>query len=279
MSTIHLWAISDLHLASGPNLRALPDMQARPNDWLIVAGDVGETEKHLEFALKLLTERFAKVFWVPGNHDLWTLPLGSLPGEAKYRRLVKICREFGVVTPEDPYVLWPTPVDGKRLRIVPLFLLYDYSMTPTPMDASEAVQWAADSGVRCADEDLLHFAPHDSRPAWCRARLRTTRERLGTELGDDERSLLISHWPLRSDFFLPSHIERFSIWCGTRQTHDWHLTYRALAVIYGHLHIRRTHWHDGVRFEEVSLGYPAHWNQDKGIDAYLRRILPADESP
>jgi hypothetical protein len=33
------------------------------------------------------------------------------------------------------------------------------------------------------------------------------------------------------------------------------------VVVYGHLHIRRTTQYDGVRFEEVSLGYPREWSK------------------
>ena len=57
----------------------------------------------LEETLVLLLERFAQVAFVPGNHDLWS-PEGNpraLRGEAKYRRLVAICRDCGVLTPED----------------------------------------------------------------------------------------------------------------------------------------------------------------------------------
>ena len=31
----------------------------------------------------------------------------------------------------------------------------------------------------------------------------------------------------------------------------------------------------GVRFEEVSLGYPRDWRQDRGLEWYVRDILPA----
>ena len=43
------------------------------------------------------------------NHDLWTLPTepDHLRGVAKYERLVALCRDHGVLTPEDPYVTWP----------------------------------------------------------------------------------------------------------------------------------------------------------------------------
>ena len=104
-----LLAISDLHLSYPDNRAALEALPAHPDDWLIVAGDVGEREAHLRFALAILTRRFARLIWVPGNHDLWTLPsdVDGPRGDAKYRRLVAICREYGVLTPEDPYVSWP----------------------------------------------------------------------------------------------------------------------------------------------------------------------------
>jgi hypothetical protein len=34
-------------------------------------------------------------------------------------------------------------------------------------------------------------------------------------------------------------------------------------------------WRDDVRYEEVSLGYPRDWDQARGINWYLREILPA----
>jgi hypothetical protein len=46
------------------------------------------------------------------------------------------------------------------------------------------------------------------------------------------------------------------------------------VVVSGHLHVRSTRWIEGVRFEEVSLGYPRHWQPDLGAAAYLRQILP-----
>jgi hypothetical protein len=69
-------------------------------------------------------------------------------------------------------------------------------------------------------------------------------------------------------------LPRFSIWCGTRRTEDWHLRFRVIAAVYGHLHIRNSQHRDGVRFEEVSLGYPRHWRAERGMASYLRQILP-----
>jgi hypothetical protein len=41
----------------------------------------------------------------------------------------------------------------------------------------------------------------------------------------------------------------------------WHTRYDVTAAVYGHLHIPRTTEHDGVRFEEVSVGYPREWQR------------------
>ena len=90
----------------------------------------------------------------------------------------------------------------------------------------------------------------------------------------DRPLVLINHFPLRQDLAVLPRIPRFSIWCGTRRTEDWHLRFRADVVIYGHLHIRATHFRDGVRFEEVSLGYPQNYDPHRGIEPYLRQILP-----
>jgi 3',5'-cyclic AMP phosphodiesterase CpdA len=273
-----LYAISDLHLNYQSNRQALEALPAYPEDWLILAGDVGDREDDLLFALSIVTRRFARVFWVPGNHDLWTLPISTseLRGEAKYNRLVSICRNYGVLTPEDPYVLWPG--EGPRCLIAPLFLLYDYSFRPDDVPADQAIAWAEESGVLCTDEALLHPYPYPSRAAWCAARCAYTEKRLH-EAAATGPLILINHFPLRQDLVRLVKIPRFSIWCGTRYTEDWHTRFPVSAVVYGHLHIRATHFRDGVRFEEVSLGYPRDWHFNRGIQRYLREILPGPSSP
>ena len=276
-----LYAISDLHLASRVNREALRAISAHPDDWLIVAGDVGESEDQLRFALDVLVPRFGRLLWVPGNHELWTSPDGDghLRGEAKYLRLVEICRGRGVLTPEDPWVRWPdTPEDGPGFVLVPLFVPYDYSFRPAGVALEDAVAWAAASGVMCSDEILLKPAPHASIVDWCAERVRISEARLERAAATADRLILINHWPLREDLVELRRIPRFRIWCGTRATEDWHRRFGAAVVVHGHLHIKGTHFRDGVRFEEVSFGYPRDWRRERGIDGYLRQILPLPET-
>lgn len=270
---MRLFAISDLHVSHRLNRDALGALPAFTNDWLIVAGDVSEQPAHLVDTLARLTDRFARVIWTPGNHDLWSRsgdPRQS-HGLARYEELVAICRRFGVVTPEDPFLTWPPDTSTV---IVPMFLLFDYTFRPPHVRLEDAVAWARETGVVSGDELMLSPEPWPSAPAWCHARCDLTEARLAA-LPPGSRTILINHWPLRHDLARPPRVPRFSIWCGTVRTEDWARRFRARAVVSGHLHLRTTLWRHGVRYEEVSLGYPRDWRQDRGIDWYLREILPA----
>ncbi|TNE92688.1 MAG: metallophosphoesterase [Deltaproteobacteria bacterium] len=272
-----LWALSDLHLNHAANVEALHRLTPHTDDWLILAGDVGETPQQLAAGLAILLPKFARIVWVPGNHELWTMPKegpDGLRGEARYAEYVRVCRALDVLTPEDPYPVWHG--EGGPLRLCPLFLLYDYTFSPDGYGPDEARAWAREDNIVCVDERLLHPDPHPTREAWCAARLEATAARLDA-LPDGERTVLINHWPLREDLIRLFRIPRFSPWCGTRHTEDWHLRYRAAVVVSGHLHMRATDWRDGTRFEEVSLGYPRHWSDEVHVDEYLREILPGPE--
>ena len=272
---MRLLAISDLHLSHPANRAALAGLGSYPDDWLLLAGDIGSLPAHLRQALDLVVPRFAQVVWTPGNHDLWSS--SSHPevtrGEARYDELVALCQSSGVLTPEDEYAAFPGEPDT---IVVPMFLLYDYTFRPASIAAAEAVAWAGAAGVRCADERLLDPAPYATRASWCAARIASTRARLDA-LDRRHRTVLVNHWPLRYDLARPPRIPRFSIWSGTTRTEHWARRFRARAVVSGHLHMRTTLVRDGVIYDEVSLGYPRDWRQDRGVAFYVREILPVHD--
>ena len=126
-----LLAVSDLHVSYPQNRQWVEDLPpGSAGDWLLVVGDVSEKVADIEWMLRTLAGRFDTVVWVPGNHDLWSHPADpvTLRGEDRYQHLVALCRELGVITPEDPYPVWPGA--GGPAVIVPLFLLYDYTFRP-----------------------------------------------------------------------------------------------------------------------------------------------------
>ncbi len=272
-----LLATSDLHVMHAGNREIVEGIRPyHEGDWLIVAGDVADTVAPIRRTLRLLRERFAKVIWAPGNHELWTTPgdPGELAGVARYDHLVELCRELDVVTPEDPYPVWEGA--GGPVAVVPLFLLYDYSWRLPGRDLDAALAHAHDTHVVATDEYLLQPDPYASRAAWCHERVRRTLGRLAA-LPPDLRIVFASHWPLHRGPTRMLRYPQFALWCGTELTEDWHTRFPVEAAVYGHLHIPLTLELDGVRFEEVSLGYPREWRRRAPEPPYpVRRILPAD---
>jgi 3',5'-cyclic AMP phosphodiesterase CpdA len=269
-----LFAVSDLHVSYPQNQSVVDTLEPESaGDWLIVAGDVGEQFADIERTLAALRGRFGSVIWAPGNHELWTLPADpvQLRGLARYQALVRMCRDLGVVTPEDDFPVWRGP-DGPVI-VAPLFQLYDYSFRVPGADSkAESLRRAYASGVVCTDEMMLHPDPYPDRESWCRARVAESRRRLDL-LPPDVPTVLVSHWPLVREPTDVLWYPDFAQWCGTELTADWHVRYRAVAAVYGHLHIPRTMQIDGVRFEEVSLGYPREWSLRGDTPQPMRRIL------
>jgi 3',5'-cyclic AMP phosphodiesterase CpdA len=281
-----LMAVSDLHIGHRGNRDVVESIEPdHPDDWLIVAGDVGEKVGDIAWALSLLRSRFQKVVWVPGNHELWSVATDpvQLRGDARYRHLVALCRDLDVVTPEDDFPVWPGSTNrGARsdqdldgpVVVAPLFLLYDYTFLPHgARDRAEGMALAERHRAVSTDEHLLDPHPYPNVAAWSAARVDYTRGRLA-QVDPKVPLVLVNHYPLRRE---PTQLllrPEFAMWCGTTSTEDWHRRYNVACMVYGHLHIRRTDYFDDVRFEEVSLGYPREWMRRGLPNSVVRQILP-----
>ncbi len=278
-----LLAVSDLHIGY-PENRAYADALSPgdPGDWLIVAGDVGEVFADVGFVLASLANRFAKVIWTPGNHELWTLPSDpvALRGAARYEALVKVCRRFGVLTPEDEFPVWDGP--GGPVTVAPLFTLYDYSFRAdgaTAADPARRSRRRREVGGARGRADRPGSGPL-TRDGCTPTRTRRWRRGAGTWWR--RRSGGWPPWPGRSCWpatgrwsaipVAALRHQEFAPWCGTTLTADWHTRHQVVAAVYGHLHIPRTTRYDGVRFEEVSVGYPREW-QRRGTASPAPRVI------
>ena len=273
-----LWAIADLHLSHPGNSEVLDTLPSHPDDWLVVAGDVTNGHRHLDQAFKALCQRFHTVVWVPGNHDLWSRPneAGEPRGMGLYHRLVDIAQRHGVVTPEDPYPIFPHPTGD--ILIAPLFLHFDYSFRPDHVHVDDVLRWARETNINPVDERMLHCDPFPDHPSWCSWLCAVAEKRLSA-CPPDLPKILINHYPLEQSLAVLPRVPRFTPWCGTRLSRGWHVRFNACAVIYGHLHIRRTVWLDGVPFQEVSLGYPGQWDPAHGVPHYLQEVQISADAP
>lgn len=99
-----IFAISDIHVDIPENLRLVESWSSSEfqHDILIVAGDVTDNMALLRTVLKSLTEKFYKVCYVPGNHELWLRQeVGAYCHEnsiAKFHAIVALCDAIGVYT-------------------------------------------------------------------------------------------------------------------------------------------------------------------------------------
>ncbi|CAN8103350.1 unnamed protein product [Discula destructiva] len=280
-----LYAIGDLHLSYPANRNLWAELDLHLDDGLILCGDLCENVEHLTLAFSTATRCFQKVFWVPGNHELYSLGSKTGPalrGEAKYNECVAVARQYGVLTPEDDFDVWEG--EGGPVVIAPIFTLYDYTFRPDHLQTTEeAIKWAEAADTVATDEFILHPDPHPSREAWCEVLVKKFEAKLEAAQERGLPLIIINHWPLRQDLVHIPRVPRFSLWCGTKKTEDWHTRFNAKVVISGHLHVRRTDWKDGVRFEECSLGYPRQWDEviksGADINSLLREILPGPPKP
>ena len=125
-----VFACSDLHVDYRENMRwveAISDRSFR-GDALLIAGDVTDDLEKLKDTLRLLKTKFAHVFYLPGNHDLWIRgglkkwnvgPISPLtpplppPANSlvKLEQILTMCDEIGVYTsPRRLRGVWVVPL-------------------------------------------------------------------------------------------------------------------------------------------------------------------------
>ena len=117
---MRVFCISDIHIDYEENaawLDKLPRDEYR-NDILILAGDVTDRLSRLENSLHQLAERFYRVLFVPGNHELWVRGGERQTSLEKFNAVCTLAERLGIL-------IQPFHSDG--LSIVPLFGWYDYS--------------------------------------------------------------------------------------------------------------------------------------------------------
>ncbi len=116
-----VWAISDLHIDFTRNLDWVTglSLDEYQEDFLILAGDIVHDVDRMQKTLGLLRDRFSKVFFVPGNHDLWLWKTEDVGDSMEqFHRLLALAKAEEIET---------KPYRTDSLTIVPLFSWYDFT--------------------------------------------------------------------------------------------------------------------------------------------------------
>jgi predicted phosphodiesterase len=132
---MRILAISDLHTDFRENKVLLEQLSgvSYQRDILIAAGDISDRIETLKSTLTLLRAKFMKVFYVPGNHELW-VRRGDHTSIEKFFSVLALCQTLDIQTsPEKVDTTW----------VVPLFSWYEPQFDVDDTADSNALEsWA-----------------------------------------------------------------------------------------------------------------------------------------
>jgi len=252
---MRVFAISDLHLDYAANrewLQQLPRHEYN-DDVLILAGDVSDRLTLLEDAFNALTERFAAVLFVPGNHDLWVNRESLQHSFEKLDAVLAATRTHGVRT--DIY-------RRGELAIVPLLGWYDYSFGAA--DDYLKAAWADYRNCRWPGHDetslTQFFTAQNPTPS-------------SSVLHGARQVVTFSHFLPRIDLMpqrIPDKHRKIYPVLGTSVLESQLRALGSSVHVYGHSHVNRRVTIDGVTYINNAFGYPseAHFTGRQLVVAY-----------
>ncbi|HEY6924789.1 MAG TPA: metallophosphoesterase [Steroidobacteraceae bacterium] len=237
---MRIFAISDIHVDYEMNARWLAGLSTSEyrEDVLIVAGDISDSLERVGWALSILTARFRRVMFVPGNHELWVIRDRASRGSLdKFARLQAVVAQSGASM--QPEILG-------RIQIVPLLGWYDYSFGPPSNELLEswmdfhACRWPAHFQMQ---DVAAHFQALNPEPHDMHAGMRIS----------------FSHFLPRIDL-MPPYIPRARRMLypvlGSASLEEQLRTLKSRIHVYGHSHVNRQVAIDDVVYINNAFGYP-----------------------
>lgn len=263
---IRIFAVSDLHVDYSANMdwvKSLPGND-HTQDILIVAGDVTHDLERLKSALGSLREKFARVCYVPGNHEMWIDRQEWQHSLEKFHEVMALCRSLQVnIEPER--VSGP---GGSAVWVVPL---YSWYVMPEEGEGSlYAPKPGEDPNLRMwADRYYVKWPSQPSFPRAADYFLQLNETWIQEPF--DAPVVSFSHFLPRADLMQRTPMEKNRYGHGPRDPHpefnfsrvagcsalDDQLRRLGSSVhVYGHQHRNRWRSIEGVLYVSNCLGYP-----------------------
>lgn len=235
-----VFAVSDIHVDFDINFQWVRQLSRADyrDDILILAGDVTHKLAELASCLNELAARFAKVLFVPGNHDVWVL--GEAPERTslqKFADVVAVVERSGVSM---------QPYRHGDVLIAPMLSWYDYSFGEPSTDLHHmwmdfhACRWPAG------------FTPQDVANDFMDRNQQISTHGAG-------RIITFSHFLPRIDLIPAQVSSRHRLLDPVLGSSRLDRQLRQLGSsihVYGHSHINRRIGIDGVTYINNALGYP-----------------------
>lgn len=278
-----IFSISDLHVDYKENLHWVKNLsnQEFKDDYLLIAGDISDNPVRFAKTLSLLTEKFFKLFFIPGNHDLWIRKDSLKDSHEKFKLLLEICDEFGVLT--KPYMI--DPDSNNPILIQPLFGWYtkpedgdDSLYLPKTGDDPKLRMWADNKVIKWPELNGYRNI----------AEFYTKMNDLKIAKSKEYNIISLSHFLPRQDlifgvngpplknstYFDPYPKFNFSRVAGTSILEEQIREIGSSVHIYGHQHRNRYRFIDDITYIAHCLGYPRErmWGNIRD-DEYLPKLI------
>jgi len=238
---MRIFALSDIHVDYDENARWIANLSLADyqDDVLILAGDVTDAQRLLEWCLSTLATRFKKVLFVPGNHELWVIR------EDQEKNSLQKFDDVCAVVESSGASMQAFREGG--VSIIPLLTWYDYSFG----DPSEELRsiWMDYRACRWpagfTEKDIAaYFAAFNDKQVSV----------------PGEKVITYSHFLPRIDLmpgFIPSTRRLLYPILGSAQLDGQLRKLNATIHIYGHSHVNRQVQIDGVLYINNAFGYPS----------------------
>lgn len=247
---MRIFAISDLHIDYDVNAKWVAGLSIAEyqDDVLILAGDVTDKLRLLDWCLSTLAKRFKKVLFVPGNHDLWVIR-----DDRAKNSLQKFDDVCAVVESSGASM---QTFRERGVSIIPLLAWYDYSFGEPSEELRSiwmdyrACRWPSGFTVK---DIAAHFAALNDKEV--------------SRAGD--KVITYSHFLPRIDVmpgFIPSAGKLLYPILGSAQLDRQLRRLSASIHVYGHSHVNRHVKIDGVSYINNAFGYPSEtWITSKDL--------------
>jgi predicted phosphodiesterase len=250
-----VFALSDIHVDYDVNFQWVRNLSRADyrDDILILAGDVTHKLAQLASCLDEFATRFARVLFVPGNHDVWVL------GEAPERTSLQKFADVTAVVERSGASM--QPYWHGDVLFAPLLSWYDYSFGEPSTELYNV--WMDFHACRWP----RGFAPQDVAKYFMDQNHRISAQGAA-------KVITFSHFMPRIDL-IPAHVSSRHrlldpvLGCTRIEQQLRHLG--SSIHVYGHSHINRRIDIDGVTYINNAFGYPG----EERITA--RRLLCIDE--
>lgn len=238
---MRVFALSDIHIDYSANAKWIANLSVAEyqDDVLILAGDVTDTRRLLDWGLSTLTRRFKKVLFVPGNHELWVIREDREKNSLqKFDEICAVVRSTGA------------SMEGfheRGVSIIPLLGWYDYSFGEPSNELKSmwmdyhSCRWP--NGLTEQDIAAYFTALND--------------ERNNTA---SNKVITYSHFLPRLDLmpeYIPSAQRILYPVLGSVQLERQLRKLSPVIHVYGHSHVNRQVMIDGVLYINNAFGYPS----------------------